>query len=100
MIAIDGDDGGYGSKYSRAVCVASTSAPANTVARWLGRLPLLRASAVPGRALPAAQPHTEFTTIIVVPDCFTAASTASGVLRSSNPRRFSSARIGAMNGSG
>ncbi len=40
------------------------------------------------------------TTIIVVPGCLTAASTASGVFRSSNPRRESSARMGAMNGSG
>ena len=27
---------------------------------------------MPGRALPAAQPHTELTTIIVVPGCLTA----------------------------
>ena len=55
---------------------------------------------MPGRAFPAAQPHTEFTTSMVVPGCLTTSSTASGVFSSSNPRRVSSERIGAMNGSG
>ena len=46
------------------------SPPAKTVARWSGRVPLRSASAIPGRALPAAQPQTELTTIIVVPGAF------------------------------
>ena len=85
---------------ARAASVASTSAPANTVVRCSGRLPWRSASAMPGRALPAAQPHTEFTTSSVVPACWTAASTASGVLRSSKPSWANSARMGAINGSG
>ena len=55
---------------------------------------------MPGRALPAAQPHTEFTTSSVVPGRATAASTASGVRSSSKPSTVSSSRIGAMKCSG
>jgi hypothetical protein len=55
---------------------------------------------MPGRALPAAHPQIEFTTIIVTPGSFAAASTSAGVRNSFTPRRVSSARIGAINGSG
>ena len=55
---------------------------------------------MPGRAFPAAQPQTEFTTIITVPFVRTASSTSAGVRSSLTPRRVSSARIGATNGSG
>ena len=52
------------------------SAPANTVASVSG-LTLLRSdSAIPGRARPAAQPHTEFTISSVVPGVFNCSSTA------------------------
>src|ERR1051325_10108873 len=40
---------------------------------------------MPGRAAPAAHPHTEFTTTKTVPSDFMAASTAAGVVRSSKP---------------
>ena len=84
--ATDGDDGGYGAKYSRARAVASMSPPANTVARWSGRS-VRSARAIPGRALPAAQPQTELTTIIVVPGRLTARRPPRGVCSSSNPMR-------------
>jgi hypothetical protein len=35
----------------------------------IGTLAIASAMAMPGRALPAAHPQTEFTTIIVVPGC-------------------------------
>ena len=55
---------------------------------------------MPGRALPAAHPHTEFTTIMVKPGAATAASTSAAVRSSRAPRLVSSARIGAMKSSG
>ena len=55
------------------------SAPANTVPTCCGlRSFCSSAMAMPGRALPAAQPHTELTTIIVVPSWATAWSTVAG----------------------
>ena len=77
--ATDGDEGGYGAKSARARSVASMSAPANTVATTSGRCSCCSAMAMPGRALPAAHPHTELTTIITVPCSRKAASTSSGV---------------------
>jgi hypothetical protein len=65
--AIDGEEGPTPVKYSRARIVASTSNPANTDAIRSGRVECRSASATPGRALPAAQPQIEFTTIINVP---------------------------------
>ena len=54
--AIDGDEGGKPVKYERARSVASKSAPAKTVPIASGRFACCSASAMPGRALPAAQP--------------------------------------------
>ena len=51
----------------RRCATAASSAPANTVAALSGRLACLSAMAMPGRALPAAQPQTEFVTISTVP---------------------------------
>ena len=45
-------------------------------------------------------PHTELTTIIVTPGAATAWSTSAVVRSSRTPRRVSSARIGAIKGSG
>ena len=60
-----------------------------------GGYPLAEAERAAGRALPAAQPHTEFTTSSTVPFFSpSTASTASAVLVSSTPRRVSSSRIG------
>ena len=59
---------GTARRCDRARSVASTSPPANTVVRCVGRTACWRtACAMPGRAFPAAQPHTEFTTMSVVP---------------------------------
>src|SRR6185436_14642825 len=56
---------------------------------------------MPGRALPAAQPHTELTTIIRVPAVpVTAASTSSRVRSSLTPIAVSSWRIGSTKNSG
>src|SRR3989442_12901032 len=53
------------------------------------------ASAAAGRALRAAQPHTEFTTTRVGPRSLAStASSSSGVRSSSKPRRVNSSRIG------
>src|SRR4051812_2160306 len=77
------------------------SAPANTVARTSGRRACCSAIAIPGRALPAAHPHTEFTTSINVPRVFlTASSTAAAVFSSLAPIAVISPRIGAINISG
>ena len=93
--------GGSRRSSARARSVASMSAPANTVAMTSGRESWRSASAMPGRALPAAQPHTEFTTIISVPAVpVTAASTSAGVRSSLMPRSVSSLRIGATKNSG
>ena len=59
------------------------------------------AIAMPGRALPAAHPHTEFTTIISVPAVFfTASSTSAAVFSSFAPMSVISPRIGAISISG
>src|SRR5687768_12233264 len=77
------------------------TAPANTVASTSGSFGCCIAIAMPGRALPAAQPQTEFTTSISVPLVFfTASSTACGVLNSCAPIAVISPRIGAINISG
>src|ERR1044072_4323261 len=56
---------------------------------------------MPGRAFPAAHPHTELTTIMSVPDgSVTALSTAAGVRSSWTPRSVSSFRIGSTKNSG
>src|SRR5215831_16199332 len=66
-----------------------------------GRRPWRSASARPGRARPAAHPHTEFTTTISVPlVSWTAASTSADVRSSSTPSAVNSARIGATKNSG
>ena len=77
------------------------SAPAKTVATAAGFTAWRSARAMPGRALPAAQPQTELTTIISVPRVpATAASTSSGVRSSRTPRSVNSWRIGATKNSG
>ena len=56
------------------------------------------AEATAGRALRAAQPHTEFTTTSVVPfACMSFASTSAGVRISSTPSFVSSWRMGVTN---
>src|SRR3990170_4900942 len=77
------------------------SAPANTVASTSGRFGCCIAIAMPGLALPAAQPHTEFTTSISVPLVFlTASSTSAAVFSSFAPIAVISPRIGAISISG
>jgi hypothetical protein len=77
--------------------VASMSAPAKTVMARSGRASFCKASATPGRALPAAQPQTELTTTSSVPfDPRMASSTCSGVRVSSTPWRVKSSRMGLM----
>jgi hypothetical protein len=56
---------------------------------------------MPGRALPAAHPQTEFTTIITTPLLFfTISSTAAAVRSSRAPISVISPRIGAIKYSG
>jgi hypothetical protein len=56
---------------------------------------------MPGRAFPAAQPHTEFTTSISVPFVFlTTSSTSAAVFNSFAPIAAISPRIGAISISG
>jgi hypothetical protein len=76
------------------------SAPAKTVARLSGRFWCLSARAMPGLALPAAQPHTELTTIMVTPGSFITSSTSAAVRHSRAPRTVSSSRMGATRNSG
>src|SRR5688500_1885189 len=97
---MDGDDGANPLKYSRALSVASISAPANTVARTSGFAECCSAWAMPGRALPAAQPQTELTTIITTPGDFITSPTDAAVRHSFAPRAVSSPRIGAIRYSG
>jgi hypothetical protein len=62
-----------------------------TLVRRSGRTGCCRDSETPGRALPAAHPQTELTTIIKEPDVpFTAASTSAAVRNSSTPARVKS----------
>src|SRR5690606_32396427 len=91
-----------GRVYSRALATASLSTPANTVVSESGFLDeLCRAHLMPGRAAPAAHPHTELITSRVVPFCsFNTLSTSSGVLNSRKPTSVRSARMGATNCSG
>ena len=85
----------------RACATASISKPANTAVNLSGIFPVSTAIFIPGRAAPAAHPHTEFTTIKTVPLLFSIAlSTASGVVKSSKPTAFNSAFIGLTNCSG
>src|ERR1017187_6486314 len=76
------------------------SAPANPLATTPGRCACWSASPMPGRAFPAAHPHTELTTIITTPGDFTTASTSSGVRHSRGPMATSSWRMGATRYSG
>src|SRR5215467_1070332 len=54
------------------------------------------AARTPGRILPAAHPHTEFTTTMVVPFWASAFSTSAAVRASAMPAEVSSWRIGAI----
>ena len=76
---MQGELGGKGIMCSRALFTASLSTPANTVTLCVGRLSFFKLSITPGRALAAAHPHTEFTTISVVPGLDNAESTASAL---------------------
>src|SRR5262245_24627800 len=93
---MEGDDGGYPAKYPRAFSVASRSWPANTVIIRSGRTPLRIAARTPGRILPAAHPHTELTTTITVPFCWTEFSTSAAVRASAMPAEVNSCRMGAI----
>src|SRR5436309_35404 len=53
-----------------------------------------------GRIFPAAQPQTEFTTIMTVPFAVAFFSTSAAVRASAIPKRVSSSRMGAIIGSG
>src|SRR5690606_40566571 len=77
--AIEGDDGGKGNIFSRAVFTASLSTPAKTVTTLDGFLLFSKLIIAPGRALRAAQPQTELTTTKVVPSLDKAFSTSSDV---------------------
>ena len=92
--------GGYGRKCLRAWLVASVSTPAKTVTSLSGRLAPFNDSFAPGRAAPAAQPHTLFTTHNTVPGWVSALSTCSGVCRSWKPTEVRSVFIGATNSAG
>src|ERR1035437_8839018 len=61
---------------------------------WLGLVACCRARRTARRILPAAHPHTELTTSIVVPGWASAASTSAAVRASFKPARVSSSRIG------
>ncbi len=61
--ATDGEEGGNGIIIPRALAVDSRSTPANTVVRWSGLFSSCSEAMVPGRAVPAAQPQTELTTV-------------------------------------
>src|SRR5215469_18717238 len=61
-----------------------------------GRALLRNAARTPGRILPAAHPHTQFTTTLTVPFWATAASTSAAVRASAIPAEVSSCRIGAI----
>ena len=79
----------------RARSTASRSTPANTVTDRSGMVECCRASMAPGRALPAAQPQTEFTITSTVPESFfRTSSTCSGVVRGSTPTAASSCHMG------
>jgi hypothetical protein len=93
---MEGEDGGYPVKWLRAASVASLSWPANTVIMRSGRTLWRTAARTPGRILPAAHPHTEFTTTITVPFCFTAFSTSAAVRASAMPAEVNSWRMGAI----
>src|SRR5690606_21488811 len=92
--AMEGDDGGKGNIFSRAVFTASLSTPAKTVTIFDGFLELFKLITAPGRALRAAQPQTEFTTTNVVPSFDKAFSTSSDVYNASKPAEVNSASIG------
>src|SRR5574343_873179 len=99
--ATDGDDGVYGNMYSLALATASTSCPANTVYKLSGFLSLANERIIPGRAAPAAQPHTELTTTKLIPLLLDIVfSTSSEVFNSVKPTFVNSARIGDTNISG
>ena len=92
--AIDGDEGGNGSISSLAVLVASISNPANTVQRLSGLDSFDKDIITPGLAFLAAHPHTEFTTISVVPSFFKADLTSSDEVSSEKPELVNSSFIG------
>jgi hypothetical protein len=74
--------------------VASRSWPAKTVPTCWGRVACFRATFTPGRAMPAAQPQTEFTITSLVPGRFMKASTSAAVRSSSTPAEVRSRRMG------
>ena len=98
--AIDGDEGGKGSMCFLASSTAALSFPAKTVIIRSGLTSDLAAAMAAGRAEPAAQPQTEFTTTKVVPCAVIEETTSSGVFVSVYPLFASSARMGAIISSG
>jgi hypothetical protein len=93
--AIDGEEGGKGSKRSRIVPTASISNPAKLVVKKSGFFfPFATAINTPGRAEPAEQPQTEFTMTSVVPGLDNWSITSSEVSNSWNPLSVSSSFMG------
>jgi hypothetical protein len=77
--------------------VASASLPAKTVMAFWGSLAWRMATLTAGRALAAAQPHTELTTTKVVPlESARYLSTSAAVRVSLMPSSVSSLRMGAI----
>ena len=83
-----------------ASSTAALSFPAKTVIIRSGLTSDLAAAIAAGRAEPAAQPQTEFTTTKVVPCAVIEEITSSGVFVSVYPLFASSARMGAIISSG
>src|SRR5690606_36764822 len=98
--AIEGDDGGKGNIFSRAVFTASLSTPATTVTTLDGFLLFSKLRIAPGRALSAAQPQTGFTNTKVVASLDRAFSTSSVVCNDSNTADANYASIGVTISSG
>jgi hypothetical protein len=98
--ATAGDEGGKGIMYSLAFPTAAVSTPANTVAKLLGLKEPAKEAITPGRAVPAAQPHTELTTTKVVPFNSKVFATSSAECKAENPAATNCASIGAVNSCG
>ena len=73
--------GGKGIMCSLAFAVDSLSTPAKTVVKFSGLLSNSKEAKVPGLAVPAAHPQTEFTITKVVPFFAKALSTSSAVYK-------------------
>src|SRR5690625_1675988 len=89
-----GELGGNGIINSLAASTASRSTPANTVAARFGLLACVIATLAAGRALAAAQPHTEVAAEGVVPSCCIVLSPSSRVFNSADPAEAKFSRIG------